>query len=255
MVFRRVKKFVKKTAKRGIRYAKKRYTHKGKPKYGQIVKDVMMLKKMVNVEKKAYDNPLFSNWVAQVNINATGATILDLTPYISEGAQSNQRNGKSIKLVAMSIKAQFNAQPNMTTDQRIRVQFFRCTKAGGVPTIDKIYNINTFSTVIDYLSERNPDYFGDYQLLGTKYCRIKRDTFSGQFNYTDLQFSRKMSSHLRWADETAGNHSHGQIFCVLTADMGNYNNSSNSTLSTVQQTGFYTGTKFYLASRFYYIDN
>ena len=82
-MFKRIRKGVKKTAQKVGKAVKGRY-FKGKgytkPRYSNIVSDVMLLKKMVNAEKKR----LPGNWsgvVGQVSgATGSGHLLLDVTP-------------------------------------------------------------------------------------------------------------------------------------------------------------------------------
>lgn len=118
------KKFVKRVVKRAGRALKKRY-FKGKgygnPNVGQIASDVMMLKKLVNAEKKHTTIQVNGIGLGQVNVNAAGFYAVDLTPVPSAGVSEIQRTGTSIKLVSSHMRFQFIGQTNAINRTKVKI--------------------------------------------------------------------------------------------------------------------------------------
>lgn len=116
----KARKYVKKQVRRAGKAIKKRYVAKGgNLKVGQIAKDVMMLKRLVNAEKKrtTLGSTSFeaAHFTGQVNGNSSGHRIVDISPSaINQGNGYNERNGNSIKLHSLVIKGQFIQMTNTT---------------------------------------------------------------------------------------------------------------------------------------------
>ena len=184
---------------------KKRYTKKtGGLKFGRIAKDVMMLKKLVNVEKKRYDYTISSLTLGQVNNNTSGTNALDITPILSSGSGYSQRNGASVKIVSMFCKFQFWQQVNNNHPMKGRIELW---KAKGVPQtaptlLQDLYNVNPVSTIIDYNSMRNPDYYGDATKICTKYFSLT-SFFSTQVSIREVCIPLKLQHHIRYSMDTA----------------------------------------------------
>jgi len=83
---KRAKRYGKRIVKRAVGMAKKRYTtRRGGANLVQMAKDVMMLKSLVNVEKKRVDFNFGGSFlgIGQYNVpGTTGANSADVTPII-----------------------------------------------------------------------------------------------------------------------------------------------------------------------------
>ena len=71
---------------------------KGRVSLSRVIKDVGILKSMVNSEKFRLETKVDGLGVAQVNVNASGHYIVDVTPVPPQGDGYNNRQGNSIKL-------------------------------------------------------------------------------------------------------------------------------------------------------------
>lgn len=250
-------------------FFRKRYGTLAKPKYGRILKDVMFLKGVVNAEKKRI-NVVNTGAVAlgQVIGNASGHFCLDITPTPAQGATVSTRSGASIKLHSMFAKFQFNQLANTNHPARFKMQIVQVLGApqlaGNIPNqffIGNrwISNNNSGSPqVFDFASERNPDYYGQYKVLRTKYFTIQPDSLSGQTMLKDVQlkmkFNRGKGHHIRFnADTTTV--SNGQIVLIITCDSGNASASVTSTLAGVQISGVNTAYGLNYDIMEYYFDN
>ena len=90
--------------------AKRRYgigKGKGGFKLMKLAQDLEMVKNRLNVEKKHKDVDVATGSAGQVYENAEGAAIWDVTPNISQGTDSDERVGNSLKLTGMSFPIQF----------------------------------------------------------------------------------------------------------------------------------------------------
>lgn len=252
-IFRRVKKYARKARGKAI----KRYFGKGyRPKIGQIIKDVSMVKKMLNAEKKLITVTQTLATVGQINVNATGALFRDITPLINQGNLANQRQGDSVKLCGAYLVFNFIEQGNFNGVGKYKIEIF---KVVGSPqttgTISTQYLLgDPISGVIDTNSVRDADFYAQYKKVYTKYVYFKSSTLGDVMNKTII-CKLKLNHHIRYATGT-NTVADGQYMMVITGDNGNIG-ASNSTLNSgtvpnqLANSGFTVNTNF----NWYYYDN
>ena len=138
---RTVKRYAKKVFRKARGAAIKRYFNKGyNPRINNIVKDLSVLKSMVNAEKKRVEvNPTTTFQIGQVIGNASGHYLLDLTPQPPQGTGYTNKTGNSIKWHSSYLDMQFSAQPSNISGQMLKIEI---VKVVGQP----------FSTVTDILN-------------------------------------------------------------------------------------------------------
>jgi len=169
-------KYAKKTAKfigRGTYMAakslRKRYVKKRQPRMINIIKDVAMLKHLVNVEKKRYDVALTIQTMAQFAGPLSGAYCVNITPSPNEGVTGGTRIGLSIKLVSCCIDMQFKQQANTVNDLKLRWHIIcrpdNSLTYSGTQIRDQFYETNPFSGVVDFWSNRDPEYLIIFKFL------------------------------------------------------------------------------------------
>lgn len=248
---------VRRVVRRGVKYAKKRYvSKKGNFRLGRLVKDVAMVKKLVNVEKKRIGNS-FTGTCGQVNGAGGGAAMLDVTPAIIQGLNASQRTGNSVKITGLYIQGQFIQQSSAYDRNVISVELW-CHKAKEVvmslsSTGNEIYNASPFSLQMDMVSRRNQDYFSDYICLRKKRIFIHADTANTNvFRNNTFNLGVKLNRHLRWND--AGTLINGQYFLVIRCQSGNCSTSTAST-ANIAHIGINTGLSYGLSLIHYYVDN
>jgi len=255
---KRVGRVVRRVVRKGVKYAKKRYvSKKGNLRLGKIVRDVAMVKKLINVEKKRFSSN-YTGVLGQVNGAGGGAVMLDITPFITKGNDANQRNGNSIKMTGLYIQGQFLQQSAAIDRNTVSVELW-CHKNKEVgmslaSTGNEIYTNSPFSNQIDFVSRRNQDYFSDYVCLRKKMVRVTADTFSGTNIVRNATFSFpiKLNRHLRWSDSNVL--INGQIFLIMRCQSGNASASTGSTANIPHQ-GINTGLTYALDQITYYVDN
>lgn len=248
----------------GNRYGRgiKQIISKGVP---QLTKDVMSLKKLLNVEKKRYDISVYNGKVGQINQNATAEYSADLTPYIPVGTGYNERNGASVKLTGFHMKMQFSHQGNTTQKIKLRCELVLIK---GSPInysflSTAMYEVNPFvaanggPSLIDYNSPRNPDTFGKYTILRKWYVTILPDQISGVNMITDRtlshSFNKGKGHHIRF-DKNSTTLTNGQLVLLITADCGNIS-SISSTSQNIPVIGPLTGALLSYTCKYYYVDN
>lgn len=224
-----------------------------------IVKDVMMLKSLINVEKKRIDTKICNvTPFGQCNINADAYLYGDITPAIVQGLGVAERTGGSVKLTSMSFNFQAISQVNLQTALKFKVWIVRLKDASteALTTIaNQLLVPNVFSGRIDYNSERNPDYFNNFQVLACRKYKINADNFATQANrFVDGGINLKLNHHVRW-DGNGNVCTQGQIVMFITADTGNMNTGTASTLTNIANPGVSTGAVITVQTKYFYVDN
>jgi len=251
------KKFLRKVGrrivKRGKRALKKRYG--GAKGISNVVKDVAMLKHLVNVEKKRISIINSSLLVGQVFANLGGFVAQDITPVMAQGLGFNQRNGSSIKIVSAYMKFQFWTQASNNHTTKLRIELWKVqgntTNASG--ELGEIYNTTPNVGIQDYNSLRNPDYYGGSRKFCTKYFTMPASQYAGQTQIKEIAIPLKLNHHIRF-DGNTNTIAGGQILMFIFADSGN----TSSTLSTIANIPIALGTSAVIYNqdiRWYYTDN
>lgn len=187
---------------------KKRYTTGGKANVGQIVKDVAFLKSVLNPEKKRFTNAVTAGQFGQLlNAGVTGGYLVQV-PFntgIVQGTSSSTRNGNSIKLSSLIFKAKLSQQANTAGPIRWKITIFTCKgnpqTTGNIFSTRAFYEDNAFSGVVDYNSDRNPDMFTDFQILGQRSGVLMGDSLAGQVQLKDVSMPIKCMKHMRWDNQ------------------------------------------------------
>lgn len=244
-------KYAKKTAvkigKAAYGAAKKRYVTKGGPNVKNIAKDVMYLKSVLNPEKKRYETGVNNAAFAQVlnSSSVTGSYLVQI-PFstgIVQGTTSSTRNGNSIKCNSIIMKIRLNQQSNCINSVRYRIIIFTIK---GVPQpanaqlLTSFYDPNIFSSVVDYNSDRNPDNYMDFQILGQRQGVVLQDSLATQTGFKDITIPIKTNKHMRW--NNAGGFEEFPVYIMAVADSGDAGTAA-------------TGLQLQYSARCYYYDN
>lgn len=241
---------------------------KGNVSLTRVIKDVNILKSVVNAEKKRFHVTTSSaQQFGQVGGNASGHYIADITPLVPQGSGNAQRNGSSIKPHSMYAEFQMFHQPSTVAKQKIVIEVFRVlgiplssmtTAAGQIFNPNQfVYNQNASNPyIIDLQSSRDQDYFKDFQLLARKTITLDPDQFTGQsvVKYVKLGMKFKNEFHIKYNDDTTTPTS-GQIIMTIRCDNGNANGSTASTLTGIPITSVNTGVYMNYDITYYYYDN
>jgi len=259
-----IKRFVKKAVKKAAGAAKKRY-FKGKgyakPNLATMVRDLALVKRSLNVEKKNIISSVTTNTaIGQVlaNDGLSGQQIFDVTPAIVQGIGYNQMTGNSVKLVSMALFGQIKQQSATRHPMRCKVTLFQVVGTPQVPATmlsnATLYERNPLTTCVDYNSQRNVNYFRDYKILGTKYVYLMPAPVSGELILQNFKFVMKLSHHLKWDNNTT-TLTAGQIMLHVSSDSGNSSAVTASTLTTIPITAVSTGASIQFYTKYYYVDN
>ena len=126
----------------------------------QIATDVAKLSASVaylgsrlNAEKKYKDRDIINGHFGQVNANANGIYMIDVTPQVSQGTDSDERIGNSLKLTGLSMPIQFDSQSKTISARKIRVMLFSVRAAdngvNATECINDYFDVNPINGIID----------------------------------------------------------------------------------------------------------
>jgi len=224
--FKKAKAFGKRVAKKAYGAAKKRYVKKGGPNVANITKDVMMLKRLINVEKKRFDmtspSPITFGQTAGAGI--TGAQVVAISPTVAEGAQGNQRNGISFKIVSACLDLYFNQSVNAVNGGRIRWWMVMKPDNGIniVPAnvMAQMLENNPFSGVVDYHSPRDAEYFSSYRVIKQGTVNLVPDSLTGQIAFQQRKYPLKITAHQRFQGDASTVTTKNAFFLIFTMDVG-----------------------------------
>lgn len=277
MVFRKYKKSRKSTRKpysftnsarnvvHGIsNTVRKRYS--GGRGIANLASDVMLLKTMVNAEKKRFDIPSQANPIGQLN-GATGqaAYAFDVTPNPGQGTTSVTRTGNSIKLHAALYKFQFYHQSATAAPMKIKIMLLESkgSPVTAATTLANLFNLNPFvlngvnPAIVDYNSDMNPDFMGQYKIIRQMKLTVPMDTYSGVSVIKDIDFGIRFAPnyHIRFAADGSSVVSSGQLTLVVLCDSGNVNAAVASTLTGAPVIAINTGCLMSYNLYNYFYDN
>lgn len=250
--------------RRVVQYAKgaikRRYG--GAQGVGNIIRDVARLKTIINSEKKRFD--LVSPTTPQILAQCGGATTygtltFDITPVPPQGNTSVTRNGNSIRLHSSFMQFQFFQQTNVAAPMKVRlvVAHVMGSQKTSALALQEMYSPNAFAnTLIDYNSQRNPDYFNDYKIVAQKEFTFPVDSFSGVRQIKNVQIPITYSSHhIRFKDDGVITIASGQLVLFMMADSGNSSSTTTSSLNNVPVPAINTGLYVNFDMKHYFYDN
>lgn len=217
------KKTAKNLIRKGARFAKKRYTtKKGGVRMGKIAKDVMMLKSVLNPEKKYKDSQVITTatnlypddpFVSTFNMGA-----------IAKGDDMNQRNGNSIKLSSIHFTAKI-IQNGSASKVRTYYRFYFVQMKGAQPAVSRANICDKFlerspldATRTDFTCHRAMEHMTDFKIIGYISGSISSEQISGYNEGKTITLHKKFQKHVRW--DTSNNIQEGEIYIIGIADRG-----------------------------------
>lgn len=258
------RKYAKKMVKKAGKAIKKRYTTKdNKVNVSRIMKDVNMLKGIINSEKFRLETAVEGQIVGQVNANTSGHYVADFTPTPSQGDGYNNRQGNSIRWKSSHYSFFFQRQGNNVAPCNIKIQLIKVigeaysnpsTILGRFIEPDRWV---TNGTIYDTASDRKPEYFKQYRVLRTINVRFPQVSYSGIQGSSQkiVNFGLRLPSHhVKW-NNNSNTLADGQVICLITMDTGNCNTTTASTLDDISNNGASTGIRFAYNRLDYYYDN
>ena len=202
------KSFGRKLFNKGKKVAKKRYfTKKGLPKVGTMVKDVMRLKRLMNVEKKYVDIAEESHQVGQFSATSVSAytygyKMHDITPTISQGTTVAERTGNSVKLTGATMRIQVYHTQNQVNINTAFIDIFEVDQAKSIndTTALEIFDKNPFygTSIIDSASQRNPNYRNVFKKIASRRVNMPSDDLSNDAGLRYIDIHLKLNKHLKF---------------------------------------------------------
>lgn len=139
-----IKKYARKAVKKGVRYAKKRYTTRsgGGVKVAQVARDVMFLKRQLNTEHKHIDFKFGSGQTITGQTPTANTPIVIPLPLPLKGTGYNDRIGNQLRIVHITSKLKFLFKNNQDLIQRVnaRAQLVFAKDGTNVPLISNLYD-------------------------------------------------------------------------------------------------------------------
>lgn len=236
---------LKKTYRKVRGMAKKRYGGVGGR--SNIVKDVALLKSLVNVEKKRFDvtsaGPITMGQTAGAGVSAYLCN--DVTPAPPQGLTNATRNGNSIKIVSAVIDMYLNQSVN--TINAIKLKWMLVCRpdnsldiAAGVANT-YIHETNPFSGVIDYHSNRDAEFFTAFKIIKSGRVSLSQDQIATGIAYAQIKAPLKLNHHLKYNTNASILTTKNKFYLIVMADTGD--------------TVALTGNQVQYNIRWYYTDN
>lgn len=217
---------------------------------GNLAQDVKYLKKMVKrsrPEVKFYQVTPSSNLVGQVDGNDSGASAFAISNTIGGGVGSySARVGEEMNLIGIQLRLQFQQQSANNLATKYKVEVFRLSDDSVTlaEIINRVYEADTISQVVDINSTRNQLYMSDYKKIGSRTVYLPADNMSGTNMIKDLKMFIKRQDRLRFNGTGTANSVNYQYVCIVRANSGNRSTTTASTNALVSQTAVSTGAKY-----------
>jgi hypothetical protein len=273
-----VSKILSKGLKKIKKEANKRYVTKtGKGlRVAQVLKDVAMLKSMVNAEKKNLQYKSVANSppaIAQVNGNASGHFVMDITPVPNEGSASYQRNGGSIRWTSSYLEFMFNknvsggqAQKFLIEIWKVNNQPYTSTQIQNGTLISDLFQPNEYITtsaggavsIYDLVANRDQDTFKNFKRVASKSVYFPMTQVSGMPQTKLVRLPLKFGHHIKFASYQTGDTNivtSGQVIMTIRADNGNSSTTTACTNLGVPIQAINTGCTFQWTQTHYFYDN
>lgn len=266
------KKSVKKYGQKFVRATKKtiknRYYNKASGfKLGQITKDILMLKKAINAEKKLFSITAQNSLLGQTNGATTaGLLAVDITPLPAQGVTALTRIGNSVKLVSSFLQFQIAHQSATSQSIKYKVMVVRCKGkpyTSATTAVNEYFYFNPFvlngasSAIVDYNSATNPNFFNNFEVLHSANHVITQDDISAQpvISSFKVPLSYGNGRHVRFIADGTTTLAEGQILLWILPDSGNSSAATPTTLTGVPVTAVSTGLTCSYNITHYFYDN
>ena len=243
--YKKYNRFAKKVYKKVIHpYVNKKKGYKNRMK---LYNEVRQIKRLVNPEKFRFDVTSSTDLqFAQFTTGgAAGYYATNITPNPTQGDTGNSRQGNSIKLVSAAIDVQIKQDSSTNNDLRFKWMIV-CKPDNGSDTnastmMTQLLEPNLFSSVIDYHSNRDPEFFQAYRIIRSGYGILHCDAITGQTSYFQRKILLRLNHHLKFNSDASAVTTKNKFWLVVLADTG------NTTLNT--------GGLITWNARWFYVDN
>jgi len=242
---KKAKAYVKRQGKRAFRAAKKRYVQKGKLNISKLSADVQMLKHLVNTEKRRVDLSPAASQVGQFNGASTGQYAFGLSPTIPQGVTQGGRIGNSVKLVSGVLDLRLAQQSAAVNNIKVKL-YIVCrpdnSATGSATTaINEFLELNNFSGVNDYYSNRDPEYFKAFRVITQKTFIMKQDSVTSGTSIIQTKIPLRFNHHQKYNTNASTTTVSNQFYIFMVASDGD--------------TAASTGVSLQWNMRWYYTDN
>lgn len=238
---RKAGKAIKKSLRPVGRAIKRRYT--GGNAIPNLLKDVTMLKHLVNVEKKRFDVTLTTSTpLAQLSgAGVSGQYSAIITPFPLENVTGSGRIGNSIKLVSACVDIQFAQQSACINKQKLR-WYIVCRPDNGFnytssTSIAQFFEPNPFSGVNDSFSSRDPEYFTAMKIIRQGVVTIQPDTVTNARSNHQIKVPLKLNHHLKFNTDISTTTTKNQFYLFITASDGD--TTANSGIAILYNVRWY----------------
>lgn len=229
----------------------------------KLMKDINMLKGIINSEKFRIESQASGVQVGQVNGNTSGHYLVDFTPLPSQGDGFNNRQGQSIRWKTSHFSMFFTRQGSNQAAMNVKIQLIKVigepyTSASSI--LGRFIEPNrwvTGATVYDTASDRKPEYFKQYRVLRTVKVHLPAPQYSGAVASQQklVNFGLKLPNHhVKW-NNNSNTLADGQVLCLITVDTGNCSTTTASTALNITNTAVGTGLVMAYNKVDYYYDN
>jgi hypothetical protein len=197
----------------GLDIAKGRYT--GKSGMANIVRDVAMLRSMLNTENKHVDTTS-----GLLTVIPTASSIF-LPLAVAEGTDDNQRTGRSIKVDRLDIMIQFIFNDGTTgtvSNQIFRyfiVKWLKGTSSVPSPTISQFLTQDA-STNYSTLSFPNSDTSEDFKILDQGMVTVQQQYSNSQVSKV-VDISIPLNFHQTYSSTTAASQEDGFLAVIFVS--------------------------------------
>lgn len=198
------RKYFRKQKKRAVSWAKKRYTGRGAIK--NIVKDVSMLKTMINAEYK-YNDVTVNGSPTQGVPNIIGLN------QISTGNTSTTRTGNSLKMTSVQAWLQIERNPTTASPDAnyVRVSLVLDKEPLlGTPVVTDIWNTSAPSAFRNFEYEHT----GRFKVLASREFVID----GVQTKSKVMKLYKKLNVHSRYNSTTSTSCSNNALYLIIQTD-------------------------------------
>lgn len=207
-----------------------------RPRVSNIVRDVSMLKQMVNAEKEVFA----AQTIAGSAFSPTAPLVTVITN-VAEGTGHGQRDGESLKLHGYRWNLRFNQQSSAAGPQYIKAWLVKYIGPRGTTPALSNFLKPDFDGNLSYHSERNEDWFTSWEVISAVDTKIESDTVSGLSMYSvKKEYGRfKGKTHQRYGGPAQTDLLTDQMYAIYVCSNGTIGTSSACTVDSQLLVSFY----------------
>jgi len=224
-------RYAKKAYKAAKRYTRpirsavrKRYS--GASAIPNLLKDVSMLKHLVNIEKKRYDNTQ-STAVAFAQSNGVGVSgqfSAIISPKPDQGTAQGQRVGASIKVVSGVLDMQITQQS--ATLNALKVKYWVVKRPDNSSSYSANLSVaqflepNPFSGINDYYSSRDSEFFTAFKVVKSGTMILAQDQITSGVAIKQIKVPLSFNDHLKFPNDASVVTTKNQFYLFIQCSGG-----------------------------------